>query len=37
MPAHAKGQRIIVGADGSPASDAAIRWAAEDAALRHLR
>ncbi|MGA9490690.1 MAG: universal stress protein [Mycobacterium sp.] len=36
MPAHAKGQGIIVGADGSPASDAAIRWAAEDAALRHV-
>lgn len=36
MSAHAKGQGIIVGADGSPASDAAIRWAAEDAALRHL-
>ncbi len=36
MSAHAKGQGIIVGADGSPASHAAIRWAAHDAALRHL-
>lgn len=36
MSAHAKGQGIIVGADGSPASAAAIRWAAKDAALRHL-
>ncbi|BBX45907.1 universal stress protein [Mycobacterium cookii] len=36
MPAHGKGRGIIVGADGSPASDAAVRWAAEDAALHHL-
>lgn len=36
MSARAKGQSIIVGADGSPASEAAIRWAAQDAALRHL-
>ena len=34
--AHAKGQGIIVCVDGSAASDAAIRWAAHDAALRHL-
>src|SRR5271168_4690127 len=36
MSAHGTGQGIIVGADGSPTSDAAVRWAAEDAALRHL-
>ena len=36
MSAHAKGYGIIVGADGSPASDAAVGWAAHDAVLHHL-
>ncbi len=36
MPAHTKGHRIIVGADGSTAANAAISWAAHDAILRHL-
>jgi nucleotide-binding universal stress UspA family protein len=36
MSAHAKDYGIIVGVDGSPASDAAICWAAHDAVLRHL-
>lgn len=36
MSAHAKGYGIIVGADGSPASNAAVCWAAHDAVLRHL-
>jgi nucleotide-binding universal stress UspA family protein len=36
MSGHAKGNRIIVGADGSPASNAAVSWAARDAVLRHL-
>jgi len=36
MSAHAKGYGIIVGADGSPASNAAVCWAAHDAVLRHI-
>lgn len=36
MPAHAKSHGIIVGADGSPASNAAVCWAAHDAVLRHI-
>jgi nucleotide-binding universal stress UspA family protein len=36
MSAHAKGNGIIVGADGSPASNAAVCWAARDAVLRRL-
>jgi nucleotide-binding universal stress UspA family protein len=36
MSAHAKSNGIIVGADGSPASNAAVCWAARDAVLRHL-
>jgi nucleotide-binding universal stress UspA family protein len=36
MSAHAKSHGIIVGADGSPASNAAVCWAAHDAVLRHL-
>jgi nucleotide-binding universal stress UspA family protein len=36
MSAHAKSYGIIVGADGSPASNSAVCWAAHDAVLRHL-
>jgi len=36
MSAHAKGDGIIVAADGSPASNAAVCWAARDAVLRHI-
>ena len=36
MSARTKGYGIIVGADGSPASNAAVCWAAHDAVLRHL-
>ncbi|HYB37051.1 MAG TPA: universal stress protein [Mycobacterium sp.] len=36
MSAEAKDHGIIVGVDGSPASNAAIRWAVRDAVVRHL-
>ena len=36
MSAHAEGYGIIVAADGSPASNAAVCWAARDAVLRHI-
>ncbi len=36
MSAHAKGYGIIVAADGSPASNAAVCWAAQDAVLRRI-
>jgi nucleotide-binding universal stress UspA family protein len=36
MSAHTRGYGIIVGADGSPASNAAVRWAAHEAVLRNL-
>lgn len=36
MSAHAKGYGIIVAADGSPASNAAVCWAARDAVLRRI-
>jgi nucleotide-binding universal stress UspA family protein len=36
MSARTKGYGIIVGADGSPPSNAAVCWAAHDAVLRHL-
>ena len=36
MSAQAKDYGIIVGVDGSPASNAAICWAARDAVMRHI-
>ncbi|HXY65789.1 MAG TPA: universal stress protein, partial [Mycobacterium sp.] len=36
MSAHAEGYGIIVAADGSPASNAAVCWAAQDAVLRRI-
>lgn len=36
MSAQAKDHGIIVGVDGSPASNAAIRWAARDTVMRHI-
>ncbi len=36
MSTHAKEYGIVVGADGSPASNAAVCWAAHDAVLRHI-
>jgi len=36
MSAHAEGYGIIVAADGSPASNAAVCWAARDAVLRRI-
>ncbi len=36
MPSGSKDYGIIVGVDGSPASDAAVRWAAHDAVVRDL-
>ena len=36
MPKDAKKYGILVAVDGSPESDAAVRWAAQEAELRHL-
>jgi nucleotide-binding universal stress UspA family protein len=36
MSAPAKNHGIVVGVDGYPASNAAVRWAARDAVMRHL-
>ena len=36
MAAHRQGHGIVVGIDGSPPSDAAVAWAARDAALRNI-
>ncbi|EID14170.1 hypothetical protein MXEN_09289 [Mycobacterium xenopi RIVM700367] len=36
MSQPAKNFGVIVGVDGSPASNAAVRWAAHDSAMRHL-
>lgn len=35
MPHSPAGSRIVVGVDGSAASDAAVRWAVREARLRH--
>ncbi len=37
MFAPAKRQGIVVGVDGSAAADAAVRWAAHEAAMRHIQ
>jgi nucleotide-binding universal stress UspA family protein len=36
MPKHTKNHGIVVGVDGSAASDAAVRWAAHDAVTRKV-
>ena len=36
MPSESTGSRIVVGVDGSAASDAAVRWAVTESAIRKL-
>jgi nucleotide-binding universal stress UspA family protein len=36
MSAHQTHRGIVVGVDGSPAAKVAVRWAAQDAAMRHI-
>jgi nucleotide-binding universal stress UspA family protein len=36
MPSESTRSRIVVGVDGSAASDAAVRWAAKESAMREL-
>ena len=36
MSGQAKNHGIVVGVDGSPASNAAICWGARDAVMRHI-